>query len=56
MLSVPLRDDLICMESLAFHSILIAFELLIKRQAMDSRFQTVASTSRVAALFTSAVL
>ena len=54
--SVLLRDDLIRMESLAFHSILIAFELLIKRQAMDSRFQTVSSNSRVAALFTSAVV
>jgi hypothetical protein len=54
--SVLLRDNLIRMESLAFHSILIAFELLIKRQAMDSRFQTVSSNSRVAALFTSAVV
>ena len=54
--SVLLRDDLIRMESLAFHSILTAFELLIKRQAMDSRFQTVSSNSRVAALFTSAVV
>jgi len=51
-----LRDDLLRIESLAFHSILCAYELLIKRQAMDSRFQTIASSTRVAALFTRAVL
>lgn len=54
--SVLLRDDLLRIESMAFHSILIAYQLLIKRQAMDSRFQAVASTSRVASLFTSAVI
>jgi hypothetical protein len=54
--SVLLRDDLLRIESMAFHSILIAYQLLIKRQAMDSRFQAIASTSRVAALFTSAVI
>lgn len=51
-----LRDDLLRMESLAFHSILCAYELLIKRQAMDFRFQTIASSTRTAALFTRPVL
>ncbi|KAL7539684.1 hypothetical protein ACHAXR_011103 [Thalassiosira sp. AJA248-18] len=50
------QHDLLRMESLAFHSILCAYELLIKRQAMDSRFQTIASSTRVAALFTRVVL
>ena len=51
-----LRDDLLRIESMAFHAIVCAYELLIKRQAMDSRFQTIASSTRVAALFTRAVL
>lgn len=51
-----LRCDLIRIESLAFHSILIAYELLIRRQAIDSKFQSVASSSRVAAACTRVVL
>jgi hypothetical protein len=54
--SILSRDDLLRIESIAFHSILIVYQLLIKRQAIDSRFQAPASTSRVAALFTSAVI
>lgn len=54
--SGPSRCDLHRIESLAFHSILIAYEMLIKRQAMDSRFQTVTSSTRVAAMFTRSVL
>jgi hypothetical protein len=54
--SGPFRDDLPRLESLAFHSILIAYESLIRRQAMDSRFQTVTSSTRVAAMFTRVVL
>jgi hypothetical protein len=54
--SGPTRNDFCRIESLAFHSILIAYELLIKRQAMDSRFQSVTSSTRVAAMFTRAVL
>jgi hypothetical protein len=52
----PLRNDLHRIESLAFHSMLIAYEILIKRQATDSRFQNVKSSTRVAAMFTRAVL
>lgn len=51
-----MRDDLLRIESLAFHSITCAYELLIKRQSMDSRFQTVTLSTRVAALFTRSVL
>ncbi len=54
--SGPLRNDLHRIESLAFHSMLIAYEIVIKRQAIDSRFQTVKSTTRVAAMCTRAVL
>lgn len=54
--SAPIYEDLHRIESLAFHSILLVYELLIKRQAMDSRFQTVTSSTRVAAMFTRAVL
>ena len=48
----PSREDSI----LALQAILCSYELLIKRQAMDSRFQTIPSTNRVAALFTRPVL
>jgi hypothetical protein len=51
-----LREDLLRIESLAFHSITCAYELLVKRNAMDSRFQTITSSARVAALFTRPVL
>lgn len=54
--NVMLRCDLLRMESLAFHSILIAYELLIRRQTMDSKFQSVTSSSRVAAGLTRVVL
>ena len=45
------RDDLLRLESLAFHSIVVAYEHLIKRHAMDSRFQSIACGYRIAALF-----
>ena len=44
------RDDLLRIESVAFHSILSAYELLIKRHASDFRFQTAACNTRVAAM------
>ena len=50
------REDLLRLESLAFHSILCAYELLIKRQSTDSRFQTIALNTRVAGLFSRAFL
>ena len=45
------RDDLLRLESLAFHSIVVAYEHLIKRHAMDSRFQSIPCGYRIAALF-----
>jgi hypothetical protein len=44
------REELLRIESIAFHSILCAYELLIKRHASDFRFQTAACNTRVAAM------
>ena len=44
------REELLRIESVAFHSILCAYELLIKRHASDFRFQTAACNTRVAAM------
>eukprot|EP00985_Skeletonema_marinoi_P013757 scaffold6868_cov120-Skeletonema_marinoi.AAC.2 len=44
------REELIRIEAVAFHSILCAYELLIKRHASDFRFQTAACNTRVAAM------
>lgn len=44
------REELLRIESVAFHSILCAYELLIKRHATDFRFQTAACNTRVAAM------
>jgi len=44
------REELLRIESVAFHSILVCYELLIKRHASDSRFQTATCNTRVAAM------
>ena len=44
------RVELLRIESIAFHSILCLYELLIKRNASDSRFQTPSCNTRVAAM------
>ena len=50
------RADLIRIESLAFHAVLVAYELLIKRHAIDSRFQSIACNTRVAGMYVNPVL
>lgn len=50
------RSDLLRLESIAYHSIICVYELLIKRHAMDSRFQSIACNTRVAGMFVGSVL
>ena len=45
------RKDLLMFQSIAIHSITCVHELLLRRHAMDKRFQTEKSRGRIAALF-----
>lgn len=44
------RDDLLMFQSLAIHSITVVYELLLRRHAMDRRFQNETCRQRIAAL------
>ena len=46
------RNDLLMFQSIAIHAITVVYELLLRRHAMDKRFQTENCRSRIAALFT----
>ncbi|CAB9498009.1 expressed unknown protein [Seminavis robusta] len=46
------RGDLLMFQSLAIHAITATYELLLRRHAMDLRFQTNSSRGRIAALYT----
>ncbi|KAL3803405.1 LOW QUALITY PROTEIN: hypothetical protein HJC23_009369, partial [Cyclotella cryptica] len=50
------QGDLVRLEAIAFQAILSANNLLIKRHAMDSRFQSMESNARVAAMYVGPVL
>ncbi|KAL3942634.1 MAG: hypothetical protein SGBAC_003206 [Bacillariaceae sp.] len=45
------RSDLLMFQSIAIHAITIVYELLLRRHAMDRRFQRDSSRGRIAALF-----
>ena len=45
------RNDLLMFQSIAIHAITIVYELLLRRHAMDLRFQRDSSRGRIAALF-----
>lgn len=45
------RDDLLMFQSIAIHAITCVHELLLRRHAMDKRFQTEKCRERIAALF-----
>mmetsp|Transcript_42396 Transcript_42396/g.102457 ORF Transcript_42396/g.102457 Transcript_42396/m.102457 type:complete len:2457 (+) Transcript_42396:97-7467(+) len=45
------RNDLLMFQSIAIHAITIVYELLLRRHAMDRRFQRDSSRGRIAALF-----
>ncbi|KAG7349177.1 Dock homology region 2 domain containing protein [Nitzschia inconspicua] len=45
------RDDLLMFQSIAIHAITTVHELLLRRHAMDRRFQKDSSRGRIAALF-----
>ena len=46
------RSDLLMFQSIAIHAISCVYELLLRRHAMDRRFQNESSRGRIAALFT----
>jgi hypothetical protein len=46
------RSDLLMFQSIAIHAISCVYELLLRRHAMDRRFQKESSRGRIAALFT----
>lgn len=49
--SIITQGDLLRLEAIAFQAVLCANDLLIKRHAMDSRFQSIESNTRVAAMY-----
>ena len=49
------RSDLLMFQSIAIHAISCVYELLLRRHAMDRRFQKESSRGRVAALFTKTI-
>ena len=50
------REDLMGLETTALQAASCAYDVLIKRHAMDSRFQNIENNTRVAALFVEQVL
>jgi hypothetical protein len=49
------RSDLLMFQSIAIHAISCVYELLLRRHAMDRRFQNESSRGRIAALFTKTI-
>lgn len=50
------RDDLLMFQSLSVHAISIVYELVLRRCAVDRRFQSESSRSRLAAMFARPIL
>jgi hypothetical protein len=50
------RDDLLRFQSTAIHAATCVYELMLRRHAMDARFQKDQARSRIAALFAPAIL
>jgi hypothetical protein len=50
------QEGLLCLEAIAFQAASCAQNLLIRRHAIDSRFQTIECNTRVAAMFVDPVL
>ena len=50
------REDLLMFQSLAIHAITCVYELVLRRHAMDRRFQKDSSRERIAALFARSIL
>lgn len=50
------RDDLLMLQSVSIHAITCVYELLLRRHAMDVRFQKDKARSRIAALFAPIIL
>jgi len=50
------RDDLLMFQSVSIHAITCVYELLLRRHAMDVRFQKDQARSRIAALFAPVIL
>lgn len=50
------RDDLLMLQSMAIHAITIAYELVIRRHAMDRRFQSESARGRIAVLLARPIL
>ena len=49
-------EDLLGLEAISLQAVSCAYNLLIKRHAIDARFQTIESNTRVAAMFVDSVL
>jgi hypothetical protein len=54
--SVMKREDLLMFQSYAVHAISVVYELVVRRHAMDKRFQSESCRSRIAAMFVSPIL
>lgn len=50
------RDDLLMFQSLSIHGITIVYELVLRRNAIDRRFQSDSARRRIAALFSLPIL
>lgn len=50
------RDDLLMFQSVSIHAVTCVYELLLRRNAMDVRFQKDQARSRIAALFAPVIL
>ena len=50
------REDLLMFQSLGIHAITAVYELVLRRHAMDRRYQNESSLQRVAALFAKSIL
>jgi hypothetical protein len=50
------RDDLLMFQALAIHAITCVYELVLRRHAMDRRFQKESSRERISALFARPIL
>jgi len=51
-----MRDDLLMFQSVSIHAVTCVYELLLRRHAMDIRFQKDQARSRIAALFAPVIL
>lgn len=50
------RDDLLMFQSLSIHAITVLYELILRRHALDRRFQSDSARSRLAAMFARPIL